>query len=131
MDHEKFRYKKEKWFSKSSTNYAWYVIGAESKEGVHFHGVVYHDEEYVSKFILGDNNFGFAAHGIEAHKTKPMYEGQNPIKNCQVTGGDCYCDGSSLQASERLGWINPEGSDDETIYRVLEGYYRNWIEGEE
>lgn len=46
-----------------------------------------------------------------------------------MTGGDCYCDGSSLQASERLGHIDPDSEDDEEyIWIVLRAYYYNWIE---
>ena len=35
--------------------------------------------------------------GIEVHSKTPMYEGQvDPFMNCELTGGDCYPDGSSL-----------------------------------
>ncbi len=40
--------------------------------------------------------------GIELHSPVPLYEGQEPIPNCWLLGGNCHCDGSSLYCHERL-----------------------------
>lgn len=37
---------------------------------------------------------------IDYHSPVPLYPDQIPVHDCQYTGGDCYCDGTSLGASE-------------------------------
>lgn len=124
MNYEKFIYFKCQGITAKSVTYQWYLIDKVTREGVHFHGTVTPD--------LGmafNNTHGFMANGIECHRKKPNYEGHTPAPSyCIVTQGDCYCDGSSLQASERLGWVNPDGSDDVAIWNVLHEYFESWIE---
>lgn len=123
MNWEKFIYLKQQRIDVTGIFYAWYIIDRKTREGVHFHGYTMNED----KFSMC-NKFGFFAAGIEMHKTKPHYEGHEPIKgHCMVTLGDCYCDGSSLQASERLGEIHPE-RDDLQIWNVLHEYFGHWIE---
>jgi hypothetical protein len=123
-NYEKFTYMKQVVETELCISYAWYLMDKhKARQGVHFHGVVYNRD----KNLGFQNKHGFMAHGIESHSQKPHSEYDTPLKNCIVTCGDCYCDGSSLQASERLGWINPDGSDDEAIWEVLHGYYDAWI----
>jgi hypothetical protein len=58
------------------------------------------------------------------HSPRPLYEGQEPNSHdCEVLGGPCYYDGSSLNA-ERL--IRPflEGGS-EAVWRELEDFYRS------
>jgi hypothetical protein len=125
MNHEKFIYHKTQTVGKIDTGYNWYLIDRKTREGVHFHGSV-----YLKGSMLGlANQYGFFAAGIECHKTKPHFEGHKPIPgHCIVTGGECYADGSSLQAEERLGDVNPDGSEDLRIWNVLHEYYGYWIE---
>lgn len=130
MDYKKFIYRKVQIVQENLTAYYWYLINRETREGVHFHGHQYKDPKD-SFYVFGDNSHGFDAHGIERHKKTPDREGHTPVKDCDVTGGDCYCDGTSLAASERLGWINPDSSDDDAIYNVLEEYYFHWFERKE
>lgn len=123
MNHEKFIYYKTQQVGPKEVQYAWFLIDKKTREGVHFHGYTIADD----RFNMA-NMFGFFAAGIESHRQKPNYEGHEPVKgNCIVTGGDCYCDGSSLQASERLGNVHPE-RDDATIWNVLHEYFGYWIE---
>lgn len=126
MDHEKFIYYKTQIIGKDDISYSWYLIDKKRREGVHFHGgTMVNDPVGIS------NQYRFFAHGIECHKKTPHFEGHESIKgHCIVTGGDCFCDGSSLQASEQLGHINPDGSDDFLIWSVLHQYYGYWIEKE-
>lgn len=37
---------------------------------------------------------------IDYHLPIPTWEGQTPVENCEYTGGDCYCDGSGLEAGK-------------------------------
>ncbi len=121
MNHEKFRYIKQQIVRSDGVYYSWYLVH-KSRNGVQFHGPVYENQE-----SFRENKFGFQACGIERHSVKPLYENQSPLEKCFVTGGDCYCDGTSLGADERLGWINPNGSDDEAIWNVLDSYYNSWF----
>jgi hypothetical protein len=124
-DHENFRYSKIISYRKKATVYSWFLID-KNREGVNFHGSVSDNEASFS------NQYGFMTYGIESHRHKMTYEGQTPVLGCYVTGGNCYTDGSSLCASERLGHINPVRDDDE-VWHVLHSFYRSWFEdkGEE
>lgn len=124
MNHEKFIYKKIQYIRECSVFYYWYLINKKTREGVHFHGCTHTDEN----LIFDCNYHGFMTHGLEMHSKKPLYEGQAPVDNCDVTGGDCYCDGTSLGARERLGHINPE-DDDAFIWHELECFYQERFEG--
>ena len=48
---------------------------------------------------------------IGYHSPKPMYEGQSPMDSCTVLDGDCYYDGSSLQADEMIPQFLAGGTD--------------------
>lgn len=111
------KYWKEQHFKGSDIYYYWYIADAK-RNGVHFHGV---KSDKLSEF-LSVNRYSFGTYGIEVHSVKAMYEGQTPISNCRVTGGDCYCDGTSLYAEERLGHVNPDNCDAE-VWGVLENFY--------
>lgn len=127
---ERFIYKKVQVESEVSKDFFWYLIARETREGVHFHGSQYKDKARFDAFNYSNNRYSFAAYGIEMHSIKPRYERQKPIEYyCEVVGGEnkCYCDGSSLQASERLGWVNPEGSDDTAIWNTLHEYFDSWL----
>lgn len=64
-------------------------------------------------------------HGMGAdigyHSPKPMYEGQEAM-DCDVLGGQCYYDGSSLQASEFEDTFIQGG--DAVVWPMLEEVYR-------
>ena len=127
-DFEKFIYKKVCFEEPEVRFHLWYLIDKKTREGVHFHGQEYRENYNASDYRPWYNNqHRFSAHGIEMHKKTPVYEGQKPLENCDVTGGDCYCDGSSLQASEQLGHINPN-KDDDYVWSVLHYYFGIWIE---
>lgn len=124
MNHEKFIYYKSQGIMKDYVSFQWYLIDKKTREGVHFHGT-----KTPSLPISFSNQHGFMAGGIECHKKSPNFEGHTPAPGyCLVTQGECYCDGSSLQAEERLGWVNPDGSDDVAIWSVLHEYFGYWIE---
>ena len=120
-----FFYKKVQVLDKDGAYHLWYLINRKQRQGVHFHGRLYKEP---SDYVKQDNRYGFMAHGIESHNRQPVYDEQTPVEGCEVTGGKCYCDGSSLQASERLGYINPNRElDDSYIWAVLHEYYESWI----
>lgn len=130
-DFKRFFYKKTVVEEGDTIWRAWYLIDKQTREGVHFHGYQYKDSYENGDYIPWRGNmYRFSPHGIEKHRTKPIYKGQEPLKNCNVTGGDCYCDGTSLQASREFGRINPEKEDD-YIWETLRHYYRIWIEDED
>lgn len=132
MYNDRFIYKKMQFLEKDVTGYFWYLIHKETRNGVHFHGQQYNENyEYGDfcpwdDFENGRNHYRFAAHGIELHSTKPMYKGHKKLEYpCDVTCGDCYCDGTSLMASRSLGFINPDGQHDIMIWNVLHDWYDN------
>lgn len=129
MNFEKFLHKKVQVEKEGYTYYYWYLINKKEKNGVHFHGAKQHDLEtfFTEGFNFNNNQYGFVTHGIERHSTKPIYEGQKPLKNCDVTGEDCYCSGTSLYASENLGHIDPDNSDN-FIWAELYYLYSEWFE---
>lgn len=55
------------------------------------------------------------------HSPKPMYEGQTSIGDCGLLGGDCYYDGSGLNAKPILEKLIAEGG--EAAWKELEDYY--------
>lgn len=59
------------------------------------------------------------------HSPKPMFEEQ-PSRKCDVLGGECYYDGSSLRADD---WLEPfiAGGTD-WLWKHLEGEYRHMFE---
>ncbi len=58
------------------------------------------------------------------HSATPRYEGQPQMQsNCPVTGGECYYDGSSLNAYD--AWkVLIEGGD-KALWSYLEEYYKS------
>jgi len=118
-----FIYKKVEYITDDKSTIYWYLIHKTRREGVHFWGWAN------SKTMAGmHNSYGFYAAGIEGHRKTPHYKDHKPMSNCYVTQGYCYHDGSSLQASERLGHINPSNSfDNEYIWYVLHEYFDAWV----
>ena len=56
------------------------------------------------------------------HSPKPMYDGQSIMDdNCEIIGGPCYYDGSSLAAETVLDKFLVEGV--EAVWKELEEYY--------
>lgn len=129
-DFDDFIYKKVQTELEDRTYFYWYLIHRNSRNGAHFHGCQY-SENYDSSTCTpweysehGTSQYRFASQGIEIHSTKPLYNGHKPLSSfCNVTQGDCYCDGTSLYADRELGFINPSGADDEIIWNVLHNYY--------
>lgn len=126
MNYEKFIYKKMQIQQEKQTYYYWYLINKENREGVHFHGAKIHDlsNELFTSYI---NEYGFKTYGIEQHSKTPLYPDQEPVKDCEVTCGDCYCSGTSLYASENLGDVNPDNCDPK-VWMELEYLYKEWFE---
>jgi len=61
--------------------------------------------------------------GCDGHWKTPSYKEQSPIQNCDVTGGDCYCDGTSL-TDDLFTLLVTEG--DEALWKKLEERYEAW-----
>ena len=60
------------------------------------------------------------------HSTKPAYDGQKYLEDCEVTCGKCYPDGTSLGATEDLGYVDPENKyHEEMIWLVLYDWFRS------
>lgn len=66
---------------------------------------------------------------IGYHSPKPMYEGQDRMSSeCPYLGGDCYYDGSGVEADRVMNDILiAEGS--EAVWKYLEEYYARQFEG--
>lgn len=55
------------------------------------------------------------------HSDRPRYSGQKPFDCDKLPGGECYYDGSVLQAEEVLRLLIEEG--DEAVWSYLAGYF--------
>lgn len=56
------------------------------------------------------------------HSRKPRYDGQEPMSdNCDILGGPCYYDGSTLNAEPVYNRLLAEG--DRGVWAALEEYY--------
>ena len=75
----------------------------------------------------------FGLHGITGfdvgyHAPSPQYDGQ-PSMDCDIMGeGQCYYDGSGLQAGEWVEEIFSEKDPEPIIWEKLEAYYRGRFE---
>lgn len=76
--------------------------------------------------------------GIECHfKSKPYehYPTEAPIKDCWLTGCDCWADGSSLAYDKLRPLVEDYADDirkvDEFVYAELESWYRSHFGKEE
>jgi len=59
---------------------------------------------------------------IGYHARTPQYEGQTPLtEDCSIIGGQCYYDGSSLNAEPFLETLIAEGS--EGLWQKMEEWY--------
>ena len=77
--------------------------------------------------------FDDCAWGIDAHHINPSAEDREWLSHqdtCKYTGGECWCDGSALQASELWEALRENG-DQELIWRTLTDRYARWIERQE
>jgi len=65
------------------------------------------------------------------HSPKPLYKGQEAIShNCELTGGDCFYDGSTLNAERIFKALTEKG--DAGVWEELEKYYQQtFVEGEQ
>lgn len=65
---------------------------------------------------------------ISYHSKEQNYDWVTPTKDCELTDGDCWCDGSSLQAQKQwLPVFLHEGS--EGIFKRLEQFYESHFNG--
>lgn len=56
------------------------------------------------------------------HSPRPLYEGQEPMGQCDVLSGGCYYDGSGCNADLLIENFLAQG--DDYVWRALEAYYR-------
>lgn len=62
--------------------------------------------------------------GIEYHSKTPQYDGhKKSTDDCEWTGGDCWCDGSALQAMDVFKVLVTDGED--ALWRELERRYES------
>lgn len=58
------------------------------------------------------------------HSPRPMYEEHSPMGSCHLLEGDCFYDGSGLQAEKLLERVMVNGEIvDDLIWVFLEEYY--------
>lgn len=64
---------------------------------------------------------------LDAHHKESQYEWQSPIANCDLTDGECYCDGTNLWFGE--AWMEGflSGGTD-WLWPRLEQLYYHWLE---
>lgn len=61
---------------------------------------------------------------VDGHWRISQYEGQTPTTGCDITGGDCYCNGSGLLAEDLFNLLVAEG--EEAVWKKLEEIYESW-----
>lgn len=61
--------------------------------------------------------------GLDGHWKTPQYEGQQPIQNCLITKGDCYCDGTAI-TDDLFALLVSEG--EEAVWKVMEERFNIW-----
>lgn len=65
--------------------------------------------------------------GLDGHWKTPRYEGQEAIKNCKITKGDCYCYGTSL-TEDLFNLLVSEG--EEAMWQLMEDRFNYWSKKE-
>jgi len=83
-------------------------------------------DELWRKDELKHNPFKGMGADIGCHSRKPSYEGQNSTdEDCDLVGGKCFYDGSSLQASEFEDEFLTNG--EPAVWKMLEERYNMWL----
>ena len=63
-------------------------------------------------------------YGVFYHKKYPQYEGQNPNSDkCEITGGECYSDGSYTYSDELTRMLIEQGED--AVWAALDDFWRS------
>jgi len=128
MNHDKFVFWHKIESHKDNNYHFWFCVDKKTRKGVHLHGR--QSLKTDDKIFLRDaNHYGFYPFGVEKHSPTPLFEGQEPSKNCVVTGGDCYCDGTSMGAFKMYQHLDPN-EDPAYVFRSLEIWYYNWFDDE-
>lgn len=74
------------------------------------------------------NPFGGDGWDIGYHAYTPRWEGQTPMKDCDILGCDCYYDGTSLGASEFFPEFLEGG--EKVVWKMLEERYADTFPSE-
>ena len=102
----------------------WYVCGEEGV--VQF--VVYTNWylPHVAAELLTPGHKTFRCAPMPAdlgyHSPIPHYDSQNPMRDCLLLGGDCYYDGSTMNAERVFSLLVEQGGD--AVWDELDRYYR-------
>ena len=64
------------------------------------------------------------AFGVDIHTKTPRYAGQSAQQGCGITGGECYCDGSSLLGESFLTTLIEGG--DKALFARMEQQFIDW-----
>ena len=87
-------------------------------------------DEMLNKYTSPDEIRLFfcpTSYDLGYHSPVPMYDGQEPISDdCEITGGDCYYDGSTLAAENIYKILLYHGSDG--VWKELERVWRDKFE---
>lgn len=87
------------------------------------------NREWQYDFDKRFNKINPEGYDLGYHSPVPMYEGQTAIGKCDVVGGECYYDGSTLNAE---AWIEPFlNGGTEWLWPRMEQEYRQYFEGVE
>lgn len=62
--------------------------------------------------------------GVDGHWKTPQYIEQRAIQCCELTGGDCYSDGSALLSNDLFDLLVAKG--DQAVWKRLEELYEVW-----
>lgn len=108
------------------THIRWIVWNKDFDRAVEFHGQVWDPIDVRSKNLdyldwvdikIDDKKWAFTSLGIETHSSKQLYDfDSEPLKRCNILGGDCYTDGTSLGGTDFMNiW---DGSDDHVFMNL-------------
>lgn len=85
-------------------------------------------EETLARCVMGEDRIGLKVSFLPNpadkgyHWSKPQYEGQSAMKCDLLPGGECYYDGSGLNAEDTFQTLLKEGS--EGVWRELAEFYQ-------
>lgn len=103
----------------------WYLpstLKEYKEEGIYKNNIYAPRDNFKTKIDLIATTNPIGTGSWDIHSKKKLYDGQTLLdRDCEFTGGKCYCDGSSLMADEYLQLLFEKGSDG--VFERLEEDY--------
>lgn len=79
--------------------------------------------KWLSRFPFNAKRVPYMAHDIGYHSPVPMYEDQTGRPDCELLKGECFYDGSALNAEKYMSALVEKGSSE--VWKLMLEYYFN------